>query len=605
MRNQMPSRPTSSDVFDAAFAIVARSQVVEVIDGFHAETHPHGATGRSPSPYTMRGVIVALMSLALLAGNRLQSDVFRVLCDFTPEQAQRCGINYAGLAEPRRGSDYKRWEARFREWLNARLRCFDPDPDLPAERRTNAEDAAVRRARSEEDWEHHDRAERRRDVVANLIVAGSIPQRIKELVTGADLVTDETIIDLVKHMWGIGAGPDKLRGASPFGKTYRRDKHRAKILNIDDAKLATLSTSAPTISKSGFGTGVTALAVVGPYHDIYRYPQVVTAIGLNEPHGASLDGLLRAIDAHKSAGFDQRSGPRARLRHITYDNGYTNLDGCNEALLERGYAAVFRYPEHWLTNEASVPTLGANGTIEPGPIQVAGTWYCPAVRDHDVDRDLVRSGELLLRTSGYDAHDRRLRALLPFTMGVHSRPFRAYPNGGRPAGGAAPEKVWKQQLVCPAALGRVRCLFQNNPTVAPELSMPTATPTWQRSEYACCANATVTVTFTERQLKRAQFGRFVAGSWEHLTYYEACRSATERLFSRLKSQSGAGLAHLHEGARREPFVTLIIATAFAAANHWAIERFESQPKPPNPAKRKQRILTADLQRTPTATPPRS
>lgn len=96
-----------------------------------------------------------------------------------------------------------------------------------------------------------------------------------------------------------------------------------------------------------------------------------------------------------------------------------------------------------------------------------------------------------------------------------------------------------------------------------------------------------------------------SGSWEHATYFEAARAATEQRFSSLKSPHLAGFEHLKWAPRREPMIGLLIALWIAATNVSIQESHRSGRKKPSSIKKRMNQIREDLGQPPVRIPPRT
>jgi hypothetical protein len=207
----------------------------------------------------------------------------------------------------------------------------------------------------------------------------------------------------------------------------------------------------------------------------------------------------------------------------------------------------------------------------------------------------------LLANNGWEAHDRRLASVLPFLMGLNSRPRLSRPRG-RPPLGVEPRLDVKAELVCPAVQLRVQCPLKPASMTRAAFGAPTAAPTWQASDRQCCAQSIVTVTLTPRQLKKAQWGP-VGASWEHTLYFEAARARTEQTFSILKSAHVTKLVDLKWGPRREPMVKLLLALAVASTYHRIQKTYRSRHAREESIDVRRRQLRDHLGHEPAKTPP--
>ncbi|MGW0039315.1 hypothetical protein [Gordonia sp. NPDC003376] len=587
-----PEVYTAERAFAQALTLITRSGVVPLIEEWRVQqvAAPRGAF-KGALPYTLPGALVALACVLLRRAEPTIRTVYRTLLDFSTEQLACVGIDDAELMPIRANAD--RGLISFRGWLERSLSCLDSAPDQPARRTLHAEHKAIVASRSAEQESAYAIAAERLSIVVNLIVSASIDEKYRHSGRG-DLIVDETIIDISAASYGLGVRDDRYRPAVYFAGYYQRDSRN----QVD-------STGAPIAKKRAWGVGITAVSSVGPPEALHSRPVLFTGLSIHPPTSGSLQGLDEAVRHHKANGFDNRPQARnARWPLLTCDMGYLK-DGFDRWQLTNRYAAVFRYPQHWSTDYASVPTNPA-AEVAPGPVQLSGAWYCPTAAEISMGRDYVTPLREVLTADDWEARERRLRQLLPRLMGVDRRAFEANTVPGRPVAGEEPDRSLKLVLTCPASLGNVRCTRWNNPDTADSLELPLIEPPDTMPYYTCCTQPTVTVTLTEQQRKRQQWSQFAPGSHDHAIYYEAARSLTEQRFSLIKSRTAVGLVHLKYGARREPFMKLVIAIAFAVVNLRTIELAESpRPKRPESVRAKWRRLERDLGKPPIRMPPRS
>src|SRR5699024_5432650 len=114
--------------------------------------------------------------------------------------------------------------------------------------------------------------------------------------------------------------------------------------------------------------------------------------------------------------------------------------------------------------------------VAPGPVQIAGAFYCPAAASIVEGRQVVRRTTEMLETDGFRDHDQLLRRLLPLLMGTNGRPVVGRSTAGRPAVTANEPPPVRQALVCPAVQGRVRCPMKPESMVAARATAPEVTP---------------------------------------------------------------------------------------------------------------------------------
>lgn len=577
--------------FDRAVAIIERSGAAELIDSYYRADKDPGGRTISGIRYTVHAFLVAALIRVMLSQQLSITRVMATIGDFTPSRLAVVGMAGEDVraiqTDPR--SEYR----RFHAWLTRRVAPLDPGVGLPARRVTNAVHKAQLASRSQDDRRAATEAAERLRKVINRIVAGSINDQ-SPLGSCGDLVADESIFDLAGPGAGLGTRPEKYRGASYFGRYYVRDRQTGTISTPGKVK---------EISKAGFGVGLTAVTRIGRPDAIHAVPPVVVGIDIHPPTSGSVDGLRTALEHASTNGFDNRPGGRARWPYLTVDMGYNGKRGFPELMLEYHYAAVARYPKHWNTVSASTGAGQTSAGPPPGPVQINGAFYCPAVLESNTPTRLPAMRELLA-AGGFKDYDEYLSRTLPFLMGLNSRPYQARVKRGRPRIGVQEATATKVDLVCPASLRAVACPLKSDSLDDGPVGVPLARPSWSAHEKACCMNASTTVTLTADQLRLAQWG-MVPGSWEHAMYFEAARALTEQRFSQLKSRHVTGLADIKSGPRREPIVNLILALAVAATNDRSQRSHDARLVREESIDIRRRQLTRDLGYEPTRIPPRS
>ncbi|MGW6695033.1 hypothetical protein ACWF62_14795 [Rhodococcus sp. NPDC054953] len=308
------------------------------------------------------------------------------------------------------------------------------------------------------------------------------------------------------------------------------------------------------------------------------------------------------MEAIYANGLAARRPGRARWPHFVVDMAYNPLRGFADVLLDYQYSPVARYPKKWkLQFPAAHPFPSA--AADPGPIQIAGAFYCPAVVEYTKAHGVPETRRLL-EDKDFRLHDDRQRRLYPFLMGTNSRPKRGRVTRGRPGLGKQQQMAVTQELVCPAAMGRLRCPLKPESMTQIPAGVQEAHPTWSAERYRCCTKSTVTVAYTKDQLRMAQWN-LVPGSWEHALYFEAARALTEQRFSLLKSPFITGINALKWGPRREPMIKIILALAVAATNLRIQASFDPSTVRTESMDIRWRQLAADLGHEPVRMPPRT
>lgn len=568
-----------------SYTVVDRSGAADLIDQL-ADQH-RGVGGRPPGgvvPGVKTFLSVALATMMVPATPTVKR-VHRSIDEMSPAQRALVGLEHEGPI-----ATYSSYHA----WLTRQLRPLDSGLDLPARRVTNAQHRATLAARTPEQQDAADHARYLLHIMVNLLVAGSIDEKNPAGGVG-DVVADETIINLAGAAEGLGSRDDKFRGASYIGSYYVRERDSGSIV---------LGLKGHDISKRGYGIGITALSRVGSKEHLYSIAPVITAISIAKPSAGSIEALAEALHHHRDNGLDQRRStkPNATMPYMCLDMGYSVRKGFSSMALREGYSPVVRFPK----NRQTIWASSDNGDgQDAGPVQIAGTFYCPAALPIAKGRRLVgRLKELLDEPDGFEAHDQALQKLFPLMMGTNSRPRAARRKAGNPRVTKTEEgEVYKIDLVCPAVQGRVKCRLKPDSLLA-SFDKPEVHPTWEADRYRCCSRSTITHVYSEEQWKLAQWG-MVPGSWEHAIYYEAARSLTEQRFATMKSQYVTGLQDMTWSARREPLLCLTIGLWVAATNLSIQASHARNPRRPSSIKERFRQLEQYLGRAPVKTPPRT
>lgn len=542
----------SDNMFQQAKEIIDRSGVPGLIEQYYCEEKSAGGRESSGIAYTMTAVLVGALSLIMLTRKPSIKAILNAIADLSPGQLAAVGM--AGQDTSRIfGSrvEQRRERQRFTAWLCRRLQPLDPSPDQPARRIPNAEHHRIVAARTSTQRADYAAAATRLEIVINDLIKGSIQDPQPSGSVG-DLVADESIFHLAGPSSGLGSRPEKNRGAAYFGKYYVRERSTGTI-DGDDRR----------IGKRGYAIGVTTITRVGAGTQVHAVAPVILAAHIGHPSSGDPAALRVCIEHMRRNGLDTRPPGQTTWPRFTVDMGYSVKKDFPWLMFEQKYTGVFWYPETTTLTEPSQQTEGPKPRPQ-GPVQFAGAFYCPAVEPLLGGHRLQRTRDLLA-TNGWERHDAKLRAILPFLMGTNTRPFLGR-SRGRPRLGALPGRQVKVELVCPAVQGRVQCPLKPASMDRAAFGTPLATPTWQAQDRQCCAHSPLTLTLTPAQFQKAQWGP-VATSWDHVLSFEAERSLTEQRYSLLKSPYVTGITEMTWGPRREPLVKILLALAIAATNH--------------------------------------
>lgn len=447
--------------------------------------------------------------------------------------------------------------------------------------------------RTDADRTRSELADQRLTTVINDLLYGSV-HTVDPVNCHGDVVVDETIINTAAPDGMLGSRPERYRGASSIARYWARDK-RSQINH---------PATPGDIKSSGFGIGATFVSRVARRDALHAEPALFIGMDVHPPTSGSVEGLATALaHARRTSIGARRNGSRTRRPLLTADMGYNPKNGFAQLMIETGYSPVVRYPKHWIVKHPSADPPGAPEGPPPGPLQYAGAFYCPAVTKR-IEGHRTPSTDELLRQDNFGTHDRRLQAIYPFLMGLHSRPVMADCRFGRPRLDATPPRRVKIRQVCPAALGTLMCPLKPESMHTDVLGLPMAEPDWPADAMACCSNSSITVYLTEAQLKMAQWD-LIPGSWEHTLYFEAARALTEQRFSQLKSRHVAGLDSLSTGPRRTPMIKIAVALAAVTVNIRAQQNHSPKTRRTEAIDIRLRQLAADLGHPPTPMPRRS
>ena len=581
----------ADDIFSYARQVVWESGVAELIE----DQYPAGTLGRKPRgiAYTSTAVLVSLLIRVVMKRPPTLTGILQTITELTPAQLAAVGMNGQNCSAiwQQHRSEY----ARFTSWWQRRLVAFDSWADLSARRMKNGEYRVYLGKRSDEQREHAERAARLLHLAINRLVAASVEEKNPENCRG-DLVVDGTHYLVAKQDGTLGVAEDKMRGAVPSANFLIRDR---KFVRSDGAG------STREITYAGMTLEMTALTRIGKPTAMHSVAPVFVGIAVHYGTSGSPQGMADALEQAEANGLTGRpKGPRACCPFMTSDMAYNAQDGTADILLKHGYNFVGRFPENWGVECPSTKPAGASASEpEPGALQWAGAFYCPAVlaliKGHRTPKTVH-----LLNNDQFRLHDKRLRRILPYLMGYNSRPFYAQSGHGRPKLGRLRKLVVKIKLVCPAAMGNVACPLKPESMTRARHGAPVAEPTWQAHERGCCAKSSITVTLTPDQLKRAQWD-LVPGSWEHAVYFEAARALTEQRFAHLKSAHVTGIRQLTYGPRRDPMIKLILAMAVVASNRESQSNFDPAKVREESIDIRMRQLATDLGHEPARTPPRT
>ena len=579
----------TDQVFFSCVNIIHRAGIGAIIAEAHRKHH--GSGGRRPQcRFTWDAVLAVALCIIHVGRVPSMAEIYRLMRTLTPEQLAEVGMDARELAAQQPGPGYH----ALITWIHRQCVVIDPGADLPARRVSNLQHRQMVAGRTEEAREASEVAQQTLDRAINAIVAASVEEKVPAGYHG-DVVADETIIDLAGPSSGLGARDEKNRGAAYMGRYYVRDDRGVPQ-----------TTALPVyIRKSGFGVGLTAVTRVGPPGAVESVPPVITGIAIHPPTSGSVEGLCSALDAHNKSGFSGCRSPRARWPFLVVDMGYKSKRAFARAMLARQLSPVVRYPRHWKTLYGTSGGSDTKSRLVPGPVQIAGVFYCPAAASIIEDKRVVRRTTELLETDEFRAHDQLIRRLFPLLMGTNGRPNLGVTTSGRPRHVKTQFPPVRQALVCPAVQRRVRCPLKPESMILPPKGAPTVEPPAGADRFQCCRNSQVTVTFSEEQIRMMQPG-LVPGSWEHALYYEAARSLTEQRFSIMKSEHCTGFESLKWAPRRQPMISIILALQVAETNRVIQRRWNSRRKGyTGSTARRWEQLRADLGHAPMLTPPRT
>jgi hypothetical protein len=407
MAPRTPECTVSAPVFSYAHKTVWESGVAELIeDQYRAHC---GNGGRTPDgiTYTATAVLVALLIRMIMKRPPTLAGVLQTIGEFTAVQLAAVGMagqNCATVWEA-----HRREYGRFTSWWSRRMVPFDSWADLPARRMTNAEYRAYIEGRTDEQREHAYQATRLLHLAINRLVAASVEDLNPDDCRG-DLVVDGTLYPLAKQDGSIGRADDKMRGAVACSNFVARDRK---------TKQADGGGSVRQITYAAMTLEMTALTRIGKPTAMHAIAPVFVGIGIHYGTSGSPEGMADALEQAEANGLTGRpGGSRARWPNMIFDMAYNSKDGCAEIMLKHRYNWVGRFPDGWGIELPSTKPPGApDAAPEPGALQWAGAFFCPAVLSK-IKGHRTPAMRHLLANDQFRLHDKRLRRILPLPDGL-------------------------------------------------------------------------------------------------------------------------------------------------------------------------------------------
>ncbi len=139
--------------------------------------------------------------------------------------------------------------------------------------------------------------------------------------------------------------------------------------------------SARQITYAGMTLELTALTRIGKPTAMHSVAPVFVGIAVHYATSGSPEGMADALEQAEANELTGRpKGLRAHWPFMTSDMAYNAKDATADILLKHRYSFVGRFPEGW---GVECPSAKATGTPdsepEPGALQWAGAFFCPAV----------------------------------------------------------------------------------------------------------------------------------------------------------------------------------------------------------------------------------
>lgn len=595
----MRRRKTDSADLDSSHLVdligyIERTGVVERLAELNVRRSAAGrpATGIN---YPLKAVLVALFYLIRHEQRATQnmSAVFRLLVmRTTPEQRRLLGVIATDAQVAAVTRDDHTWNAEVKRAalaLTRQLQAADPHLGVPARRHSQAERRRRISSRSRQIRDRSVTAQALADELVNAIIRPSVPDTVPGY--RGDVTMDETTIKTAEVAPGMGTRPTQKAPATPGASIYRRSKG---VVTTDE--------TATVIDKTGVGIGVTAVMMIGPPGSMAAVPRYITAIAVRHVTPANTEAAVACLQAHHRNGFTVPRAPNAKLPVVYVDKAYPFAVGWTNALLRLGYRCQGRQRKDETFVVHSQPVVP--GRQLPGPVMIEGALYCPFAATLP-NRLLGRSTRELKGKQAWIDHDDAIRESNELLMGIQSRLKAARPRPGRPTPSqeANAERRLRQELICPALQGRLRCSLRTDSMIELDPAQyRTITPDWAPDTYASCCQKTVTVVLTDQQVKHYS-NDLPRRSWEHILAHEAGRALTEQSFSIVKSPTVTGVNVLNTGPRRGVWMGIVVAMAVATYNENVTNTFV--PCETDTYTRRFVALSERLGRPPAKLPPRT
>jgi hypothetical protein len=316
-----------------------------------------------------------------------------------------------------------------------------------------------------------------------------------------------------------------------------------------------------------------------------RIPTVVLSMSFGLPTGGRTAETLLAIDEAQESGLLQPWTGRGKSRYAIADMGFTQKDGLNKGLVDRGYYIVQDYPDRLVRRTVlSRPKQESNTSEErdglhvtdTGPTLFNGVLICPGfdvLTKDDFDRLDANATE-----ADRLFHEQRERHLLAGKMPINGRPEVAKQSGrGRPKAGGDQAIGMRVQAQCPAAAMQARCpIVLDSMALGPEIPLVPQPPKPDNLPYVC-AKTTSPVLMSDKQFK--QYGRHLFGSAAHERLYSYSRALNEQWHSLLRAHHTGGIdgnAFATLGVER---ISVFTALAVAETNQTMQRSFRQKHEP--------------------------
>lgn len=547
--------------------LIDRSGTVEMIEAWVREDD-NRPSAAGTGAYSVRALLTGLLLLVVTRQPISWASLLQLYWfQLSREQAVSLGLGHTINVERQRwlmtyaddlNSVWPKDAVRAQQSEYARLtrsldRMFSTIRWSPHDRhgkKSNASLKARATAMTESEHEVMRIKKARHDRLINTLIAASVePGALAE--HRGDIMFDEVVIQVAKSLGNTGTKPNRLHAGNPDAGWWKKGEK-------DTPRWAHGATFIMATHRQGQK----------------RIPTVVVGMSFGKPTGGRTSETILAVDEAERTGLLQPWNGRGKSRYAIADMGFTQKDGLNKALVERGYYLVQDYADgtgrRMVLNRPGrrLASTGADGpadnVTDAGPTLFNGVLICPGF---DVMTKTPFEG---LSPSATDRerleHTQREQHLLAGRMPTNGRPEVASQTGrGRPRTAAADAASvgMRVQAQCPAAALQCRCEIVPDSMALDDVPTVPQPPRRDNLPYVC-AKTTSPVLLTDKQFK--QYGRHLFGSAEHQRVYSYSRSLNEQWHSLLRSDATGGIDGNVFSTLGVERISLLVALAVVETN---------------------------------------